>query len=284
MWKWFARLRAVGEVAVQAHSLLYLSGLIIAGAFAGAVAAMTWVTSSIAFLSQYGWGLPVLVAVGVVLMIVIGLSFAAVPAIEAWHRYRPNREPEAGKAKHASTSTAPVTPPASISGAPQKNISCVTLVPSGDDLFCLVVTPGRGGASVGVFLDWSAWQHGGIFWDAGAAPAGWATPQRFFLCDFHLRAAGVRGSIEVLERFSIVGDETTKAWRWKIRSADGNPATTQPMSTSTKERATFTFIEQDKTPEQFHFLLVRRKGDLSVPPIVVVLDDFGSDILQPEAS
>jgi hypothetical protein len=64
---------------------------------------------------------------------------------------------------------------------------------------------------------------------------------------------------------------------WKILSADGSPATTQPMSTSTKERVTFTFIEQHGHPEQFHFLLVRTNKDWSAPPIIVEPDDFASN-------
>jgi hypothetical protein len=172
-----------------------------------------------------------------------------------------------------------VEPPGSGPEAPQKkNVSSVRLVPSGDDLFCLVVTPGRGGVNVGLFLDWSAWQSGGIFWGGGAISPGWSTPQRFFLRDLHLRAASVKDSIEVLERFPLpISGNGAKAWRWRILSADGNPATTQPMCTSIKERAIFVFIDQHETKDEFPFLLVRANGDLSVPPIVVTPDDFASN-------
>jgi hypothetical protein len=61
----------------------------IAAAFAAAVAIVSWVTHSISALAAYGWGLPVLVAIGVVLVIVMGLGFAAVPAVEAWRKYHP---------------------------------------------------------------------------------------------------------------------------------------------------------------------------------------------------
>lgn len=61
----------------------------IGAAYAAAVAAVSWVTNSIPSLAQYGWGVPVLAAIGVVLVIVMGLSFAAVPAAEAWRKYHP---------------------------------------------------------------------------------------------------------------------------------------------------------------------------------------------------
>jgi hypothetical protein len=58
-------------------------------AFAAAVALMTWVANSITALANYGWGVPVLVAIGVVLVIVVALSFAAVPAARAWRTFHP---------------------------------------------------------------------------------------------------------------------------------------------------------------------------------------------------
>ena len=61
----------------------------IAAAFAAAVAIMTWVANSITALAGYGWGVPVLVAIGVVLMIVVALSFAAVPTARAWRTFYP---------------------------------------------------------------------------------------------------------------------------------------------------------------------------------------------------
>lgn len=181
--------------------------------------------------------------------------------------------------KTTATDKIDIPPTVSVSGAPLNNILSVRLVPSGDDLFCLVITPGRGGVSVGVFLDWSPWQSGGIFLGAGALSPGWAKPQRFFLRDLHLRAANVKDSIKVLERQTLpLPENKAAAWMWKILSADGSLATTQPMSTSTKERVTFTFIEQHGHPEQFHFLLVRANKDWSAPPIIVEPDNFASNV------
>jgi hypothetical protein len=155
----------------------------------------------------------------------------------------------------------------------------VDFVPSGNDLFCLVISPGRGGLTVGAFLDWSAWHDAATFWNAGSTPAGWSASQRFFLHDLHLREKGVKDSIDLLERVSI-GSQGARAWCWKISSASGAPASTQPMSTSSKEWVTLTFIEQGKSPEHFRFLLVRPKGvDLSEPPTIITLDDFPSDIV-----
>jgi hypothetical protein len=62
---------------------------IVAAAFGAAVAGMSWVTNSIAALASYGWGVPVLVAIGIVLVIVVALSFAAVPAARAWRTFYP---------------------------------------------------------------------------------------------------------------------------------------------------------------------------------------------------
>jgi len=57
--------------------------------YAVAVAVVSWVTHSISTLAAYGWGLPVLVAMGIVLAVVMGLSFAALPAAKAWRAYHP---------------------------------------------------------------------------------------------------------------------------------------------------------------------------------------------------
>jgi hypothetical protein len=64
--------------------------------YAVAVAAVSWITSSIAFLTQYGWGVPVLAAMGIVLVIVVVLSVAAVPAAVAWRKYHPLPSPALG--------------------------------------------------------------------------------------------------------------------------------------------------------------------------------------------
>jgi hypothetical protein len=222
---------------------------------------MSTAASYLAPVYQYGWGAVVFAGVGAACVIML----AASALLAAWRYFHPLSSPN--EPEYAESA---ITPP--------KNISSVRLVPSGDDLFCLVVTPGRGGVSVGVFLDWSPWQSGGIFLGAGALSPGWAKPQRFFLRDLHLRAANVKDSIKVLERQTLpLPENKAAAWMWKILSADGSPATTQPMSTSTKERVTFTFIEQHGHPEQFHFLLVRTNKDWSAPPIIVEPDDFASN-------
>jgi hypothetical protein len=161
--------------------------------------------------------------------------------------------------------TAPVEPP-------RRNVLSVDLNLSGNDLLCLVVTAARGGVRVGTFLDWSAWHDAATFHGAGAIHAGWSTPQRFFLRDLNLRADGLKHTVEVLERFPFGDDQT--AWRWKILTADGNPATTLPMSTSTKERVTFTFIDQDGKSEHFKFLFVRQNADFSTLPIILTEDDI----------
>ena len=67
------------------------------GGWAGAITAvlavlvvvMTWVTNSITALAAYGWGLPVLVATGVVLAFVFILSIAAI----AWRFFNPLHSP-----------------------------------------------------------------------------------------------------------------------------------------------------------------------------------------------
>jgi hypothetical protein len=46
-------------------------------------------------MATYGWGVPVLVAIGIVLVIVVGLSFAALPAAKAWRAYHPLAPPAA---------------------------------------------------------------------------------------------------------------------------------------------------------------------------------------------
>jgi hypothetical protein len=71
----------------------------IVAAFGAAVYAMTGVTNSISALAAYGWGVPVLVAIGIVLVIVVGLSFAALPAAKAWRAYHPLAPPAATSVK-----------------------------------------------------------------------------------------------------------------------------------------------------------------------------------------
>lgn len=88
MSNWSDRWRIIRRGVLELHAWLALFGAI-GIVFAAAVAVMSWVTNSITFLAQYGWGLPVLVAVGIVLVVVMGLSFAALPAVEAWRRYHP---------------------------------------------------------------------------------------------------------------------------------------------------------------------------------------------------
>jgi hypothetical protein len=88
MASWSDRWRVIRRGVLELHAWLALFGAI-GVAFAAAVAGMSWLTKSITFLAQYGWGLPVIAAIGIVLVIVVGLSFAAVPIVEAWRRFRP---------------------------------------------------------------------------------------------------------------------------------------------------------------------------------------------------
>lgn len=85
MSNWFKRLDGGIQRLAAWWTLLPFFG----AALAIAVAGVSWVTGSITFLAQYGWGLPVLAAMAVVLVFVIGLSYAAVPAVEAWRKYHP---------------------------------------------------------------------------------------------------------------------------------------------------------------------------------------------------
>lgn len=92
MSKLLTRARALGDIAVQLHAIITLAGIVLA-VFGVAVAVMSYVLSSIAELSKYGWGLPVLIAIGIVLAIVVVLSLAAVPAAAAYRRWRPHEPP-----------------------------------------------------------------------------------------------------------------------------------------------------------------------------------------------
>lgn len=85
MGNWSARWRALDQL-VQRFGAWWTVAVV---AFGAAVAAMTWVTKSISFLSGYGWGVPVLAAIGIICAIVLALSFAAVPATRAWRNFYP---------------------------------------------------------------------------------------------------------------------------------------------------------------------------------------------------
>ena len=78
-----------------------------------------------------------------------------------------------------------------------KNVASVTL-PRSEDGLSLVVTPSRGGVTVGVFLDLSYWQTGGTFF-GGVGALGWSKSERFYLGDLQFRAPNLRVSIKVLE-------------------------------------------------------------------------------------
>ncbi len=85
MANWHARVRALGEIAVQLHAVITLGGIVLA-VFAAAVAVMSYVLNSIGKLSQYGWGLPVVVAIGIVLasLLVLSLIALAAAAVYRW--------------------------------------------------------------------------------------------------------------------------------------------------------------------------------------------------------
>ena len=108
MWTWFKRLSDLGEAAMRFHALAWLYG-VLAAIFAAGVAAMTWVTKSIAQLSDYGWGLPVLIAIGVVLIILIVLSFVATPMVEAYIRFRRHRDSQTGKNEAVQVANMPTS-------------------------------------------------------------------------------------------------------------------------------------------------------------------------------
>lgn len=88
MQNWSDRWRVIRGFVLELHAWLALLGAI-AVVFAAAVAVMSWVTNSISVLAAYGWGVPVLVAIGIVLVVVMGLSFAALPVAKAWRAYHP---------------------------------------------------------------------------------------------------------------------------------------------------------------------------------------------------
>ncbi|MFZ1922159.1 MAG: hypothetical protein WAU57_11065 [Xanthobacteraceae bacterium] len=62
---------------------------IVVAVFGAAVVSMTWITNSITALAAYGWGLPVLVAIGIVLALLLVLSFTAI----AWRYFNPLLSP-----------------------------------------------------------------------------------------------------------------------------------------------------------------------------------------------
>ena len=89
MSNWLKTAWGFTDNAVQ-RSAAWLALAIALGIYGAAVTVVSWLTRSITFLAQYGWGLPILAAIAFVSVIVIAmLRFAAVPAAEAWRKFRP---------------------------------------------------------------------------------------------------------------------------------------------------------------------------------------------------
>ncbi len=84
MPKWLKKCWRVADNAVQ-RTAAWFALLLALGIFSAAVAVVNQVTQSISALAAYGWGLPVLVAIGIVLAILVVLSLTAI----AWRYFRP---------------------------------------------------------------------------------------------------------------------------------------------------------------------------------------------------
>jgi hypothetical protein len=88
MVQWLTRFKSINRAVEQLHGWIALFGAI-GIIFTGLAAAMTWVASSITALSAHGWGVPVFAGIGVSLVVILGLSHAAVPAARAWRHMFP---------------------------------------------------------------------------------------------------------------------------------------------------------------------------------------------------
>lgn len=150
-----------------------------------------------------------------------------------------------------------------------ENIADAQLVRSGDEM-ALVVTPKRGGVTVGLFAD-LAHHRSGSDLDA----LGWPKPQRLYLGEVSLRAASHRFSVPVMDRnHENATPAELRGWLWKIVNTDGTPSGTRPCSFGGKERVTFVFIDANGDEQKFPMLLLYATGNPAIPPTVVTPHDL----------
>lgn len=95
---WLKKFWQFANGLVQGSAAWLALAVLVGGA---AVALMSWVTGSVSILANYGWGLPVLVAIGIVLAVILILSVAAI----AWRFFNPltASPPAVVNAKNAET-------------------------------------------------------------------------------------------------------------------------------------------------------------------------------------
>ncbi|MCO5131744.1 MAG: hypothetical protein M9932_14465 [Xanthobacteraceae bacterium] len=150
-----------------------------------------------------------------------------------------------------------------------QNIADIQFGPSGGEMV-LVITPKRGGVAVGLFVDIAHHRSGGNL-DAW----GWPKPERLYLGEIQLRAAGHRFSVAIMDRdHESATPAELRGWLWKIVDPNGKPSGTRPCSVRGKERVTFVFIDASGAEQKFPMLLLYAADNPATPPIVVMPHDL----------
>lgn len=236
--------------ATRADVLLSLGSALVSSGFLSYVA-QRWTE-----LTGGRWPASIFIGIGATCVLALVISICLV----AYRYYKPlpaqkQRSAEAEGKKDVPQGTRWISDLRLVRSDPAKQVS-------------LVVTPARGGTTLGVFVDLS-------HWSTAIGSARWTGPERLYLGPVQLIAPNLKFSHTVLEKGPPDLSATNlRGWLWKSLKADGMPSGTQPCFVHGKLRAVFVFIDPQGNEEAFPFLLLKEINNPDVAPTVVTLEDF----------